>query len=86
MRLRRRYRHPTAPFDPKFRATPIASCRAKPSRPSTVRFGPHVQALLRFELTGSAGMEEVRIYCNPGCESRSVVPARPALAIPAGYE
>ena len=48
--------------------------------------GPHVQALLRFELTGPAGMAGVRICCHPGCESRSVIPARPALAIPADYE
>ena len=48
-----------------------------------VRFGPHVRALLLFELTGPAGM---RIFCHPGCESRSVIPARPALAIPADYE
>ena len=48
-----------------------------------VRFGPHVLALLRFEPAGPAGM---RICCHPGCESRSVIPARPALAIPAGYE
>ena len=51
-----------------------------------VRFGPHVQALLRFELTGPAGMAGVRICCHPGCESRSVIPARPALAILADYE
>ena len=44
------------------------------------------QQLLRFELTGPAGMAGVQICCHPGCESRSVIPARPALAIPAGYE
>ena len=52
----------------------------------TVRHGPHVRALLRFEPTGPAGMAGVRIWCHPGCESRSVIPARLALAIPADYE
>ena len=51
-----------------------------------VRFGPCVRALLRFELTRPAGKAGARIGCYSGGESRSVILARPVLAIPADCE